>query len=142
MKKLFLLFILIPLSCMPPAIDEAAIKNEINGIMARQKQSWNQGSIDGFMAYYWQSGDFTFQSGNNRLTGWETLMAMYKKNYAGANMGQLNFTDVQIHIINAKNAFVLGRWTVTTTDTTKQGLFTLLFRHFDHGWRIIHDHSS
>lgn len=110
--------------------------------MARQKLSWNEGSIEGFMAYYWKSENFTFQSGNKRMIGWESLMAMYKKNYSGANMGQLDFTDIEINVIDPNNACVLGRWTVTTADTTKQGLFTLLFRNFDEGWRIIHDHSS
>jgi len=110
--------------------------------MAQQKQSWNNGNIEGFMAYYWKSEDFTFQSGNKRLRGWNELLAMYRKNYSGANMGELDFIDIEINIIATNYAYVLGRWNVTTVDTSKQGLFTLLFRRFDEGWRIIHDHSS
>ncbi|MFZ5517952.1 MAG: YybH family protein [Candidatus Zhuqueibacterota bacterium] len=142
MKQLFVFFILASLNCAQPVIDEAAIKNEISRIMEQQKQSWNRGEIDGFMAFYWNSDQFTFQSGNKRLVGWEEMMAMYRKNYAGPSMGALDFTDIQINIIDANNAYVLGRWTVTTSEATKQGLFTLVFRQFENGWRIIHDHSS
>ncbi len=142
MKQVIVIFVLVLFWCSQPAIDDTALKNDISGIMAQQKQAWNDGEIEGFMAHYWQSENFTFQSGNKRLHGWGTLLAMYKKKYAGANMGQLDFTDIEIHVIDRSNAYVLGRWTVVTADTSKQGLFTLLFRQVDGEWKIIHDHSS
>jgi ketosteroid isomerase-like protein len=94
------------------------------------------------MAGYWKSDQLTFQSGNKRLQGWETLAAMYKKNYAGEKMGQLNFTDLKIEVLSKNIVCVLGRWNVTTKDTTKEGLFTLIFKRFGKDWKIIHDHSS
>ena len=40
-------------------------------------------------------------------------------------------------------AVVRGRWHLTMSDgKTPHGLFTLVFRKFSDGWRIVHDHSS
>jgi hypothetical protein len=64
----------------------AMAKDEIQLIMNQQKESWNSGSIEGFMQYYWKSGEFTFQSGDRRLNGWNELFEMYQKNYSGENM--------------------------------------------------------
>lgn len=103
---------------------------------------WNRGDIEGFMSYYWNSDAFTFQSGDRRLEGWEQLLAMYRANYAGENRGTLNFSDIKINVLSGDAAFVIGRWRVVTADTTKAGLFTLIFRRHDGEWRITHDHSS
>lgn len=118
------------------------IQNEIQTIMDKQKVSWNVGDIEGFMKYYWQSKDFIFQSGNRRLQGWDELLSMYQNNYGGENMGELDFTDIEIQVLSDELAYVLGRWKVTTKESVKEGLFTLIFRKFNEGWRIIVDHSS
>ena len=94
------------------------------------------------MKYYWQSDEFTFQGGNRRLEGWNELFAMYKKNYAGENMGKLDFTNIEINVIAENYAYVLGRWRITLKESSKEGLFTLILKKFDVGWRIIVDHSS
>jgi len=121
---------------------KALIKNEIQLIMKQQQESWNSGSIDGFMQYYWKSDEFTFQSGDRRLQGWDELLKMYQRNYSGENMGTLDFTDIEIQVLAHDVAYVLGRWRVTKQDSYKQGLFTLIFKKFNDGWRIIVDHSS
>ena len=142
MKKLALLIVLLFWGCDKSIDKIPMIQNEIQSILDHQKQSWNEGNIDGFMAYYWQSEDFTFQSGNKRLQGWNELLAMYQKNYSGENMGKLDFTDIEINVLSNEIAYVLGRWNVTTKESFKVGLFTLIFKKFDEGWRIIVDHSS
>jgi len=118
--------------------DSKSIKETI----AYQVAEWNKGNVDGFMSGYWQSEEFTFQSGNKRLLGYATLAAMYKKNYAGAKMGTLTFTDIVLKPLADGLYLVLGRWNVKTTDSEKEGLFTLIFKNIDGHWKIIHDHSS
>ena len=142
MKKLALLIVLLFWGCHKSIDKIPMIQNEIQSILDHQKQSWNEGNIDGFMAYYWQSEDFTFQSGNKRLQGWNELLAMYQKNYSGENMGKLDFTDIEINVLSNEVAYVLGSWNVTTKESFKEGLFTLIFKQFEEGWRIIVDHSS
>lgn len=142
MKKIVLLIFLLFLGCDKSIDKILLIENEIQSILDQQKKSWNDGNVEGFMAYYWQSQDFTFQSGNKRLQGWSELLAMYKKNYSGENMGKLDFTDIKINVLSKEIVYVLGRWRVTAKESFKEGLFTLIFKKFDAGWRIIVDHSS
>lgn len=94
------------------------------------------------MEYYWSSGQFTFQSGNTRLQGWQSLFDRYKKDYSGENMGVLDFTDIVVNVMSKEFVYVIGRWRVTLKDSTKEGLFTIIFRHMPEGWKIIHDHTS
>lgn len=129
-------------SCAAQEQDQRAVELKIRAVMDRQIASWNSGDIEGFMGYYWNSGDFTFQSGDRRLEGWEKLLAMYRQNYAGEKRGVLDFSDVEINVLSPDAAYVLGRWRIKTADTTKAGLFTLIFRNLDGEWRIVHDHSS
>ena len=117
----------------------------IQKTMDKQLVEWNKGNVDGFMAGYWKSEKFTFQSGNKRLLGYQQLAAMYKKNYAGTKMGTLTFKDLEFKHLAKDLYMVMGRWNVktqATKDNEKEGLFTLLFRKIDGSWKIIHDHSS
>jgi hypothetical protein len=104
--------------------------------------AWNRGDIGNFMKYYSRSKDLTFQSGNNRILGWDALLARYKKNYSGENMGILDFKDIVVKTLSEKAALVLGRWEVKKKDEVLGGLFTLVIQHKKEGWRIIHDHTS
>jgi ketosteroid isomerase-like protein len=128
------------LSC--PVSDIQKINNEIQTVLEQQKTSWNEGSIEGFMEYYWKSDDLTFQSGNKRLQGWNALLSRYKESYSGEKMGKLDFTDIKIKILSSDFACVLGRWKLAFGDSLKEGLFTLILQRFAEGWRIIHDHTS
>ena len=147
MKKFILLLftsiLFIPLlSCLKSSPDVWQIEGEIRNILDRQKASWNEKNIEGFMADYWKSEDFTFQSGNNRLHGWESLLSRYKKSYTGENWGELDFTDIEVKILTKNYAYVLGRWKLAFKDSAKEGLFTIIFQRIKEGWKIIHDHSS
>ena len=144
MKRLAYLgaLLLLLLFCSKHFPDENIITTKLLEIIEAQEQAWNEGSIEGFMAYYWNSEDFVFQSGNQRVRGWQALLERYKKNYAGEKMGTLDFTDIEVRVLTENLAYVLGRWQVTRNDTTNQGLFTILFKQLPEGWRIINDHSS
>jgi len=142
MRKIFYLFLTVMIAGALWADDARADADRIKKIMDDQVSAWNRGDFDGFMAGYWKSENLTFQSGNTRRKGWETLLAMYKKNYAGEKRGNLEFTDIEIKVLTDELVLVLGRWKVTTKEETKEGLFTLIFRCIGNDWKIIHDHSS
>lgn len=142
MKKILILtlvFVLVNLGGFSKTPDS---EEEILDVLTKQKTAWNQGDIEGFMEYYWRSEDFTFQSGYNRILGWDALLARYKTNYSGENMGTLDFTDIIVRILSEKAVLVLGRWEVKRKDETLGGLFTIVLQHKPEGWRIIHDHTS
>jgi ketosteroid isomerase-like protein len=119
----------------------AAIKE----VLAKQEQDWNQGNLDGFLEGYWNSPGIVFQSGGNRSVGFEAMRDRYRKRYQaeGKAMGRVAFSEVEIVPLSADSAFVRGRWGLTMPDGKKPGgLFTLIFRKFPNGWKIVHDHTS
>ncbi len=139
---LLFVFLWILISCARSIPDEHSIQDTLNSIIKRQQTAWNNHDIEGFMAHYWQSEDMTFQSGDQRLYGWETLLNRYKTNYTGEKMGTLTFSDIKIKVLSADSAYAIGRWMVKQEDTASNGVFTIIFKRFPSGWKIIHDHSS
>jgi|YNPBryunderm2012_1023409.scaffolds.fasta_scaffold00022_44 beta-aspartyl-peptidase (threonine type) len=115
---------------------------EILRVLEFQKEAWNRGDLQGYMAYYWKSAELTFQSGASRVRGWATLLERYQKSYSGEKMGQLDFSDIEVNVLSKDCAYVLGRWSVSVQDEKKGGVFTLILKRFPEGWRIIHDHTS
>ena len=142
MKKWLILLVPMIMVCCQTAGDEAAIAQEIRQILDTQAKAWNEGDFRAFMAPYWNSEELTFQSGNNRLHGWQTLLSRYETTYAGEKMGTLTFKDLEIKIVNGDLAYVLGRFHLSYPDSSLEGLFTILLKRFPAGWLIIHDHSS
>jgi beta-aspartyl-peptidase (threonine type) len=140
-KSLFVLIFFSLVNTVLPFQDES-IAGELLNILHLQKAAWNEQNIEGFMAHYWNSEQFTFQSGANRLHGWKALLDRYKKSYSGENWGKLDFTDLEVNVLGPDSAYVLGRWKLGLKEAAKEGVFTIIFKRFPEGWRIIHDHSS
>lgn len=122
--------------------DEKA-RTAIRAVMDEQTAAWNKGDIDGFMKGYWNSPEMTFVSGNNVTKGWQPTLERYKKSYnTRAKMGVLSFSDLEITILSKESALVLGRFTLERETDKPTGMFTLTFRKFKDGWKIILDHTS
>lgn len=116
---------------------------EINNVLNMQVESWNNGSIEGFMKGYWKSPELTFVSGANVTKGWQETLDRYKRSYESKEkMGTLSFTELQIEILGKKAAVVTGKWSLKRAVDNPNGRFTLIFRKFKEGWRIVHDHTS
>ncbi|MDI6698264.1 MAG: nuclear transport factor 2 family protein [Candidatus Saccharicenans sp.] len=115
---------------------------EIVRVLELQREAWNRGDLEGYMAYYWKSEELTFQSGANRIRGWQTLLDRYSKSYSGERMGRLDFSDLEVKVLGRGYALVLGRWSVDIQGEKKGGVFSLILKRFPEGWRIIHDHTS
>ena len=142
MRRWLVGFIVLMIVSPAGSSESPYIRGELLRILELQKESWNRQDLEGFMAYYWNSDEFTFQSGANRLRGWKALLERYKKSYSGENWGELDFTDLEVNILSDDFAYVLGRWKLELKDSLREGVFTIIFRRFPEGWRIIHDHSS
>ncbi len=123
----------------------AHITAAVRDVLVCQQDAWNGHDLEGFMSGYWNSPNLTFFSGANVTTGWQDTLERYRKQYKseGHEMGQLQFSDLQITPLASDAAFVRGAWKLTMKDgKTPHGLFTLLFRKFPDGWKIVHDHTS
>ena len=122
--------------------DEKAA-SEIRKVMDAQVAAWNTGDIDGFMQGYWKSPKLLFVSGANVTRGWQPTIERYKKNYdSRAKMGTLTFSDLEVDVLSKDSATVLGSWALAREKDNPNGKFTLIFRKFKDGWKIIHDHTS
>jgi beta-aspartyl-peptidase (threonine type) len=128
----------------PAALREAEPQTAIRQLLQAQVVAWNKGALEDFMAGYWNSADLSFSSGKDNLRGWQTTLDRYRKRYQaeGKEMGRLTFTDLEIDPLSSDTAFVRGRWQVVTSKETLSGLFTLILKRLNEGWRIVHDHTS
>jgi uncharacterized protein (TIGR02246 family) len=118
---------------------------EIRAVLDAQVAAWNAGNLEEFMDGYWRSPDLTFFSAGRKLSGWDATIERYRKTYQaeGREMGKLAFSDLDIQLLGSAAAVVRGRWELTMSDGKKPGgLYTLIFRRFKEGWKIIHDHTS
>ncbi|MFO0889955.1 MAG: nuclear transport factor 2 family protein [Isosphaeraceae bacterium] len=117
----------------------------IRRVLMDQEAAWNRGDLDGFLGGYWHSPGLVFQSGGDRQDGWEATRARYVLRYKseGRAMGQVAFSKVEIESLGPDSALVRGGWRLTLPDGSRPGgLFTLIFRKFPDGWKIVHDHTS
>jgi beta-aspartyl-peptidase (threonine type) len=118
---------------------------EIRAVLDAQVAAWNAGKLEDFMDGYWRSPDLTFFSGGRKLSGWDATIERYRKTYQaeGKEMGKLEFSDLDIQQLGPTSAVVRGRWELTMSDGKKPGgQYTLIFRRFKQGWKIVHDHTS
>jgi ketosteroid isomerase-like protein len=130
-------------SRLVPAGDDT-METEIRAIILEQQAAWNRGDIDAFMKGYWNSPDLTFAGSSGVTRGWKPVLDRYRERYgnAQATMGQLDFSNLEVHSLEKDAAFVLGRWHLNRASGEMGGVFTLIFQHFPEGWRIVHDHTS
>lgn len=144
----YLFFFLFAVSATPAhsqSSPDSGAKSEVEQVLRIQQEAWNRHDLDGFMAGYWNSPDLTFFSGAKENHGWQAAIDRYRTTYGapGKEMGKLEFSDLRIEMLSADSAFVRGKWLLTMSDkTTPHGLFTLVFRKFPDGWKIVHDHTS
>jgi beta-aspartyl-peptidase (threonine type) len=135
------------LLCFPFALyagEVTSAKDAIRKVLDDQVKAWNRGDLAGFMEGYWQSGDLSFFSGNNKTAGWQAALERYRKKYQGdkKEMGQLTFVDLSIDLLGPDHALVKGRFQLRMKNESPTGLFTLIVKKLPAGWRIIHDHTS
>lgn len=141
---LFLRFASVSAQSQNPSSD-ADVKTSVENVLQLQASAWNRHDLDAFMSGYWNSSELTFFSGGKKVSGWQPTLDRYRKTYQseGREMGKLEFSDLNVQPLGSDAAFVRGAWHLTMTDgKTPHGLFTLVFRKFPGGWKIIHDHTS
>ena len=143
---LYLAGVVVLVAARPAAASTASqTEKDVRSVVQHQMEAWNHHDLQGFMAGYWNSPELTFFSGGTVTKGWQPTLEHYQKTYQGGGkeMGKLEFSDLQVVALGPDSAFVRGRWRLTMPDGKEpHGLFTLVFRRFPEGWRIIHDHTS
>lgn len=139
---IIVLFASVPALPQQPAApdDVAAIRVVLNAQVA----AWNKGDLEEYMKGYWNSPDLIFIGGGTENRGYDAALARYKKSYqsAGREMGQLDFSELRITTLGPDSAYATGRFHLKMSNGKQPtGRFTLIWKKFPEGWRIIHDHS-
>lgn len=143
--RIAIVCLLMVLVCGIPAAGGVGADGEIRAVIMKQQEAWNRGDLEAFMSGYWNSPELTFFSGARESKGWQAALDRYKKSYQGAGheMGKLEFANLRIEMLGKDSAFVRGEFHLTMSDgKTPHGLFTLIFRKFPDGWKIVHDQSA
>lgn len=126
------------------AIDQAApAESAIRAVLETQVAAWNRGDIDRFMEGYWKSANTEFVGAAGVTRGWQAVLDRYHKNYPDQKaMGRLSFSQLEVHMLCADAAFVTGEFHLERAHDNPEGVFTLNFRKFSEGWRIVADHTT
>jgi ketosteroid isomerase-like protein len=143
MRKTFLSALLVVLSAFAAFAQSNKPEDAIRKVMDDQVAAWNRGDIDKFMDGYWRSDKLIFVSGDKVTRGWQQTLDNYKRSYSAPGMmGTLTFSDLETTVLSKDAAVVLGSWALKREKDNPHGKFTLLFRKFKEGWRIVMDHTS
>lgn len=154
MKAVLLIILSGLYACQTGSKPEAATKSgaqkkftedslAIAGILQRQQEAWNKGSIDDFMLGYWKSDSLRFIGKRGIRNGYDSVAAAYKRNYRSRDkMGNLQFSGLQITALDKamEIANVTGHWNISGTDSAG-GFFSLIFHKQNGSWCITTDHT-
>lgn len=115
----------------------------VRAILDEQQSAWNEGNVDLFLEGYWKSDGLTFSGSQGITRGFAGVQERYRKSYPDRQaMGKLEFSALEVRVLNPDAALVLGHWHLTREKGDIGGVFSLVFQRFPEGWRIIHDHTS
>ena len=119
--------------------DEAAIR----AVLDMQTAAWNRGDIDTFMTSYWDSEQTEFLGAGGIAHGWQSVLDRYHHSYPDRkSMGTVSFSDLEVHLTCADAAYVVGKFHLVREADQPSGVFSLDFRKFPEGWRIVLDHTT
>ena len=128
---------------MPNISHSASEAQAIKNVLKTQELAWNRGDIGEFMFGYWRSKYTEFENESGIYQGWDDVLKRYEKAYPNrAAMGKLTFSGLEIHILSANSAYVIGKYRLDREKDHPEGVFTLIFRKFDDGWKIVNDHTT
>ncbi len=118
-------------------------EDAIRAVLGAQVETWNRGDVDSFMQSYWRSEKTEFVGSNGIFRGWQAVLKRYRKTYPDRrSMGTLTFSNLEITMLSSTAALVVGQYQLEREADHPGGVFTLVFRKFPEGWRIINDHTS
>jgi ketosteroid isomerase-like protein len=128
---------------IPSSEPQADPSDAIRAVLGAQQADWNRGDLSGFLEGYWNSPQLTFAGSEGIVRGYGGLLERYRKTYPDKpTMGELEFSGLEVETLCGDAALVRGHWHLRRSKGDAGGVFTLIFRRFPTGWRIVHDHTS
>jgi len=118
---------------------------EVRQVLTEQSACWSKGDLACYMQGYWQSDSLLFVGSRGLTYGWQQTLDNYKRSYPdAAAMGQLTFDLKEVRPLSPETMLVVGKWHLQRDKAAGdlEGHFSVIFRKFKGGWKIIADHSS
>jgi ketosteroid isomerase-like protein len=139
----FALLLLLSVHVRGYAAPERSAAVQIRSVLEMQSAAWNRGDLEAFMQGYWKSEETEFIGASGITRGWQAVLDRYRRNYPdGKAMGRLSFSNLEVHIVCPDAAFAIGNFQLEREKDRPAGIFTLNFRKFKEGWRIVADHTT
>ena len=135
---------LLAISLPASASDESAdVATAIRAVMAATSGAWNRGDLSGYMASFARSERTRHIFNRDITVGHSAIEARFRARYPDpSDMGTISNSDLDISVLASDAASAFARWTFERDGKTFAGVFTLIFRHIDGKWLIVHDHST
>ncbi len=127
---------------------DSMLQFQLSDELKKNATAWNRGDLDGFLANYVATDDFSYVSGGQIVKGFDALKERYVKRYGDSpeSMGKLSFSDIDVWRLGEDRALLVGRWKLNREDAaekrTDDGVFTLVMVKDGTDWKIFHDHTS
>ena len=122
---------------------DSSAEAQIRAVLDMQTAAWNRGDIDTFMTSYWKSDQTLFIGASGIARGYQAVLDRYRHAYPDRkSMGTVSFSDLEVHVTCADAAYVVGKFHLAREADQPSGVFSLDFRKFPEGWRIVLDHTT
>jgi ketosteroid isomerase-like protein len=154
-SQLGLLLCLFLMACNPQVQQSKATQNtvalsttakeEVQQVLQQQSECWSKGDLECYMQGYWKSDSLLFVGSRGLTYGWQPTLDNYKRGYPDASaMGKLTFDLKEMRSLSSEVMLVVGKWHLQreAAKGNLEGHFSVLFKKFEDGWKIIADHSS
>ena len=128
--------------------ERAAIRAELETMLARAAANWNRGDLDAFVDDYLPGDSTTFIGSRGLVRGPKAIRAGYAPRFAaGAVRDSLSFVILDVDPVAPDAVNLIGQYTLARRiggrdSVTSRGPTSLLVRRVQGRWRIVHDHSS
>jgi beta-aspartyl-peptidase (threonine type) len=128
--------------------ERAAVRAELETMLARAAANWNRGDLDAFVDDYVPSDSTTFIGSRGIVRGPTAIRAGYAPLFAaGGVRDSLSFVILDVDpvapdAVNLIAQYTLARRIGVRDSVTARGPTSLLVRRVQGRWRIAHDHSS
>lgn len=145
MRILIALLLLTTVAVHGAPADDDKQQKAIAAVLREQAEAWNRGDLDGFMLAYLNTPEMTYTASGVIINGYAALQKRYSERYGSSpqTMGRLRFGDLSTTMLGPDYAVSVGRWYLSRTGQADiDGVFSLVWKRTEDGWKILHDHSS
>ena len=131
-------------ACSAPSAPPEDPTAAVDSMLRASADAWNRGDLDAFMSDYANEPTTGFVSGGRVQYGYDWIRSNYAPRFEpGARRDSLRFENLAARALGHDHALATARYVLFRSDSvTSSGPFTLVLRHSEAGWRIVHDQTG